>query len=71
LDFFWRFDETHELSLEVVGARQGGVRLRAWIDDQLTFEVQDTDRPLDGGGVALICEEGRTATQSVAVRLAG
>jgi len=69
--FSWRFDETHDLSLEVVGDRQGGVRLRAWIDGQLTFEVQDTDRPLDGGGVALICEEGRTATQSVAVRPAG
>jgi len=70
-DFSWRFDETHELSLEVVGARQGGVRLRAWIDDQLTFEVQDSDRPLDGGGVALVCEEGRTATQAVTVRPVG
>jgi hypothetical protein len=67
-DFSWRFDETHELSLEVVGDRQGGVRLRAWIDGYLTFEVQDTDRPLDGGGVALICAEGRTATQAVTVR---
>jgi hypothetical protein len=47
------------------------VRLRAWIDGYLTFEVQDTDRPLDGGGVALICEEGRTATHAVTVRPAG
>jgi hypothetical protein len=68
MDFSWRLDETHDLSLEVVDTRQGGVRLRAWIDGRLTFEVQDTDRPLDGGGVALICEEGRTATQTVTVR---
>ena len=67
-DFPWEFGETHNLSLEVVGAGQGGVRLRAWLDDQLTFEVQDADRPLDGGGVALVCEEGRTATQAVTVR---
>jgi hypothetical protein len=70
-DFSWELDETHDLSLEVVGDRRGGVRLRAWIDGQLTFEVQDSDRPLGGGGVALVCEEGRTATQAVTVRPVG
>jgi hypothetical protein len=66
--FSWEFGETHELSLEVVGARQGGVRLRAWIDGRQLFEVEDIDRPLAGGGVALVCEEGRTATEAVTVR---
>jgi len=62
-DFAWEFGETHDLSLEVVGSH-----LRAWIDGQQLFEVDDADRPLAGGGVALICEEGRTATQVVKVR---
>ncbi len=63
MDFAWEFGETHTLSLEVVGTR-----LRAWIDDQQVFEVNDVDRPLASGAVALVCEEGRTATQVVTVR---
>ncbi len=62
-DLAWEFGETHDLGLEVVGTR-----LRAWIDDQQIFEVDDTDRPLTGGAVALVCEEGRTATQVVTVQ---
>jgi len=67
-EFAWAFDETHVLSLEVADAPEDGVRLRAWIDGRQLFEVVDTDRPLTGGGVALICEEGRTTTRAVAVR---
>ena len=65
-DFPWEFDETHDLSLEVVGTR-----LRAWIDGQQLFEVNDTNWPLTGGAVALVCEEGRTATEAVTVGPAG
>jgi ADP-ribosylglycohydrolase len=61
-DFSWEFGETHDLSLEVVGTR-----LRAWIDGQQVFEVADIDQPLASGAVALVCEEGRTATQAVKV----
>ncbi len=62
-DLPWEFGQTHDLSLEVVGTR-----LRAWIDGQQLFEVNDAHRPLTGGGVALVCEEGRTATEVVTVR---
>jgi hypothetical protein len=65
-EFPWLFGETHDLSLEVVGTQ-----LRAWIDGQQLFEVNDTDRPLIGGGVALVCEKGRTATRAVTVQPAG
>lgn len=65
-DFPWEFRVTYDLSLEVVGNR-----LRAWIDGQQLFEVDDADQPLTGGGVALLCEEGRTATQAVTVQPAG
>jgi ADP-ribosylglycohydrolase len=62
-DLIWEFGETHDLSLEVVGAH-----LRAWIDGRFLFEVDDTDLTLTSGGVALVCEEGRTATQVVKVQ---
>ena len=76
MEFAWEFDEKHDLSLEVVDAHlvdahQSGTRLRAWIDGQPVFEVRDADRTLSGGGVALVCEEGRTATEIVTVRPAG
>jgi len=54
-----------------VGAHHGGAHLRAWIDGQRLFEVDDTDRPLVGGAVALVCEEGRTATEVVRIQPAG
>ena len=65
-EFPWEFGTTHELSLEVVGTR-----LRGWINRSQLFEVVDTDRPLESGGVALLCEEGRTATNVVTVQPAG
>jgi len=52
-EFAWDFDESHDLKLAVDGRQ-----LRAWIDGRLLFEVEDADRPLDGGAVAVICEEG-------------
>ena len=61
-NFDWRFGETHELCLQVVGTH-----VQAWVDGQQLFETDDTDRPLTGGAVALVCEQGRTATQAVRV----
>lgn len=64
--FLWELNHTYTLSIEAVGAH-----LRAWIDGRLLFNVEDDDRPLMGGGVALICEEGRTSTEAVTVQPAG
>ncbi len=63
MNFPWNFGETHHLCLEVVGAR-----LQAWVDDKLCFTVVDDDQPFAGGAVALVCEEGRTATNIVRVQ---
>ncbi len=60
--FQWKFGQTYQLELEAKGNR-----LKAWVDGQLIFDVEDTDRPFEGGAAALICTEGRTATQSVRV----
>ena len=62
VDFDWTYGETYDLALEVVG-----VTIRAYLDGKLRFEVEDVDRPLAGGGVALVCEEGRTATRVVEI----
>ncbi len=62
VDFPWTFGETHTLSLEVSGAT-----VRAWIDGAALFAVTDA-QPLTGGAVALVCEEGRTATNVVRVQ---
>jgi hypothetical protein len=61
--FPWRFGETYEFHLQVKGQQ-----LSAGIDGQTLFTIQDTVRPLTGGGIALVCEEGRMVTESVAVR---
>ena len=54
---------TYALSLQAVGTH-----LRAVVDGAVLFDVEDTDRPLTGGGVALICQEGRMSTDAVTVR---
>jgi hypothetical protein len=63
VDFPWEFGETHALALEV-----SGTRLRGWANQRLLFDLEDSDRPLEGGAVALICAEGRMATDAVEVR---
>ena len=63
VDFSWEFGRTYIFALQVQGTR-----LQGWIDKQLLFDVEDTTRPLDGGGIALICEEGRMACETVTVQ---
>ena len=60
--FAWEFGQTYQLALEVSGGR-----IRAAVDGKALFDVTDGDNPLLGGAVALVCEEGRSATQSVRV----
>jgi hypothetical protein len=59
-------DHTYSLQLEVNGAR-----LHGWIDGQQVFDVEDHEHPLDGGGIALICEAGRINARSVSVKSLG
>jgi len=65
-DLPWLFDVTYELCLEVLGDR-----LRASVDGEPIFDVRDGDRPLRGGAVALVCEEGRAESEVVRVRPLG
>ena len=61
-DLIWDFGRNYELALQIQGTR-----LKGWVNNQLIFDVEDTTRSLDGGGIALVCEEGRVATEAVIV----
>jgi ADP-ribosylglycohydrolase len=58
----WEFWQPVSLSLQVTGQR-----LRAWVDEQLTFDVVNEDGTLDGGGVGLVIEEGCLAVERAQV----
>lgn len=55
------FGRSYALSLTVTGSR-----IRANLDGTILFEVNDGD--LASGGIALVCEEGRMATDAVSVK---
>jgi ADP-ribosylglycohydrolase len=61
-DFTWEFGKPYASTLQVEGSR-----IQGWIDDRLMFDVQDNERPLAGGGVALVCTEGRMGTDAVTI----
>jgi len=56
----WEFGATHQLTVRVAGAR-----ITALVDGVQLFDLDDT--ALSCGGVALLVEQGRTATQSVSI----
>jgi hypothetical protein len=45
-----------------------GSHIVATIDGKAILDVQDTDHPLTGGAIALICEEGRFGCDRVSVQ---
>lgn len=61
--FAWQLGEAYELALTVVNQQ-----ITAAVDGTVLFRVEDNERPLQGGGVALVCEEGRMATDSVRIQ---
>lgn len=61
--FAWQLGQGYELSLGVEGST-----LTAQIGGKTLFRVEDPTRPLLSGAVALVCEEGRSATDAVIAR---
>jgi ADP-ribosylglycohydrolase len=61
--FPWEYGETHEFTLRVVGNLVEGR-----INDRILLKAKDESSPLEAGGIALVCEEGRIATEAVSVR---
>jgi ADP-ribosylglycohydrolase len=62
-EFVWEFGQPYHLQITVKGNQ-----ILVSIDRALLFKVEDLDRPLSGGGIALVCEEGRIGTDEVSVR---
>jgi hypothetical protein len=58
----WKFGGDYDLRLVVQGNTIVG-----YVDGKEVVRAADTDRPLEGGGVALVVEEGRMATEAVSV----
>lgn len=65
-DFAWEFGKPYELSLQMTGNR-----IEGWVNGRRLFDIVDEDRPLAGGGVALLVTEGRIATDEISVAPAG
>lgn len=61
--FDWQIDGAYRLRLRVEGAR-----LRAWLNGEPLFALEDGDRPLLRGAIGLICRRGTLATGAVALR---
>jgi ADP-ribosylglycohydrolase len=62
-EFFWEFGRPYDLQITAMGNQ-----ISASVDRALLFEIMDENRPLTGGGIALLCEEGRIGTEAVTVR---
>jgi hypothetical protein len=59
-EFSWEVETEYKLRLQVAGTR-----LRGWVDGKISFDVEDKDRPLLGGGVAYVVEEGHVMSQAM------
>jgi hypothetical protein len=62
-DFNWAIHSTYRLRMQV-----SGNRICAWIDNELQFDVVDEDRPLSGGGVAYVVDQGHIGSQALTVK---
>ena len=61
--YSWDFGTTYQMSLQAKGNR-----LQGWVNGELVLDVVDNHQPLLDGAAALICNEGRSATQSVSIQ---
>ena len=64
--FAWEFGQPYHLQMTMKG-NQILVSVDG-ADKVLSFEIEDLPGPLSGGGIALVCEEGRIGTEEVSVR---
>jgi hypothetical protein len=60
--FAWEFGHSYHLQITVRGNQ-----ISASVDGVSLFDVEDLSRPLSGGGIALVCEEGRIGMEEVSV----
>jgi hypothetical protein len=61
--FDWQLGQSYDLRIAIRGNQ-----ILVMVNGELLFKVEDLDRPLSSGGIALICEEGRIGTEEVLVK---
>ena len=61
--FEWESQRSYRLKIQVAGKR-----IKAWVDQQLVFDVFDEERPLLGGGVAYVVDQGHISSQAMRVK---
>ena len=61
--FPWEFGRPYRLQMTVKRNQ-----IMASVDGVLSFNIEDADRPLFSGGIALVCDEGRIGTDEVSVK---
>lgn len=59
----WEYGHRYDLALTVQGNH-----VIASLNDQPLFNIKDTDRPLLGGAVALVCEEGSAGCEEITIQ---
>ena len=62
-EFEWENHSSYTLKMQV-----SGDRIKAWVDDQLQFDIVDEDKPLLGGGVAYVVDQGHIGSQAMIVK---
>jgi hypothetical protein len=60
--YAWEFGKSYLMKLAVQKNQ-----IQAWVDGTLLFRVEDPLDWLSGGGIGLVCEEGRIGTDRVSV----
>jgi ADP-ribosylglycohydrolase len=60
--FSWRFGQSYQLKMDVQDNQ-----IKTWVDGRFLFSQDDPGRSLAGGGIALVCEEGRIGADLVSV----
>jgi hypothetical protein len=60
--FPWQLGQAYRLRIIVKGTQ-----LSVYVNDRLVFQVNDLEHPLTGGGIALVCAEGRIGAERVSV----
>jgi hypothetical protein len=61
--FEWENHKSYRLKIQV-----SGNRIKGWVNQQLQFDVRDEKRPLLGGGVAYVVDQGHLSSQAMSVK---
>jgi hypothetical protein len=56
------YGSPYELQLAVKG-----IHIDAFINGERVFAIEDRNKPLNNGGIALVCEEGRIGCETVSI----